>query len=152
ARSDLDLAPAVSLKTPAEHIILIGSNRLSALYIDFLRAYAPDFYRVIAVLDDRAEMVGRSVAGIRVLGRPIDLLPIVNEFREHGICTDRIIVGGDSDLFAKEAMAEITHVCSEYEIELDYVPHLVGLKSVQTPIVQNQAEQEESSHIVFSPS
>ena len=56
-----------------QHIILIGSNRLSALYIDFLRAYAPDRYRVIALLDDRAEMIGRSVAGIRVLG-PTDRL------------------------------------------------------------------------------
>src|SRR5262249_11470633 len=83
AHSDRDLTPAAKLKRPAEHIILIGSNKLSALYIDFLLAYAPDCYRVIAVLDDRAEMVGRSVAGIRVLGRPIDLLPIVNEFKEH---------------------------------------------------------------------
>ena len=109
----------LQLKTPVQHIILIGSNRLSALYIDFLRAYAPDCHRVIAVLDDRTEMVGRSVAGIRVLGPTIDLLPIVNEFKEHGIRTDRIIVGGDSDLLTKEAMAEIAHICTEYEIELD---------------------------------
>src|SRR5262245_39545432 len=152
ADSDRKLVPAVRLKAQVEHIILIGSNRLSALYIDFLRAYAPDCYRVIAVLDDRAEMIGRSVAGIRVLGRLIDLLPIVNEFKEHGICPDRIIVGGDSDLLTKEAMAEIAHICTEYEIELDYVPRLVGLKTLQAPIVQNQAEQAESSRIAFSPS
>ena len=98
--------------SPVQHIILIGSNRLSALYIDFLRAYAPDCYRVIGLLDDRPEMVGRSVAGIRVLGPTIDLLPIVNEFKEHGVSTDRIIVGGDSDLLSKEAMAEIADICS----------------------------------------
>jgi FlaA1/EpsC-like NDP-sugar epimerase len=60
------LAPGGSLKT--EHIIVIGSNRLSALYIEFLRAYAPDHHRIIAMLDDRMEMIGRSIAGVRVLG------------------------------------------------------------------------------------
>jgi lipopolysaccharide/colanic/teichoic acid biosynthesis glycosyltransferase len=148
--SDRDWAPtAVS---PVEHIILIGSNKLSALYIDFLRAYAPDRNRVIAVLDDRTEMVGRSIAGIRVLGPTIDLLPIVNEFKEHGIRTDRIIVGGDFDFLTKEAMVEISHICTEFEIELDYVPRLVGLNTLRAPIAVNQAERVETNRIVFSPS
>ena len=83
---------------------------------------------MIGLLDDRPEMVGRSVAGIRVLGPTADLLPIVNEFKEHGVSTDRIIVGGDSDSLSKEAMAEVAEICAEYEIELDYVPRLVGLE------------------------
>src|SRR5262245_46705471 len=70
--SGSDLAPIVQLKSPVQHIILIGSNRLSALYIDFLRAYSPGRYRVIGLLDDRPEMVGRSIAGIRVLGPTTD--------------------------------------------------------------------------------
>src|SRR5262249_39245540 len=138
--------------SPVEHIIFIGSNKLSALYIDFLRAYAPDRTRVIAVLDDCVEMAGRSIAGVRVLGSIIDLLPIVNEFKEHGIRTDRIIVGGDFDFLSKEVMMEISNVCSECEIELDYVPRLVGLNAFQAPAAQNQAERAETSRIVFSPS
>jgi lipopolysaccharide/colanic/teichoic acid biosynthesis glycosyltransferase len=150
--SDRDLAPTLKFVSPVQHIILIGSNKLAALYIDFLRAYAPDRNRVIAVLDDRPEMVGRSVAGVRVLGPTTDLLPIVNEFKEHGVNTDRIIVGGDSDSLSKEAMAEVADICAEYEIELDYVPRLVGLNSLQASDVQNQAEQEGSSRILFVPS
>src|SRR5262249_12721272 len=152
AHSERDLAPTVQRKAPVQHILLIGSNRLSALYIDFLRAYAPGRYRVVGLLDDRPEMIGRSVAGIRVLGPTTDLVPIVNEFKEHGVSTDRIIVGGDSDSLTKEAMAEVAHICAEYEIELDYVPRLVGLNSLQPSVVQNQPEQEQSSRMVFSPS
>ena len=130
---------------------MIGSNRLSALYIDFLRAYAPGCHRIIAVLDDRAEMVGRSIAGIRVLGQTIDLLPIINEFKEHGIHTDRIIVGGDSDFLTKEVMAEITHICSEYEIDLNYVAHLVGLNTLRAPAARPVGARGHQSD-VFSPS
>jgi lipopolysaccharide/colanic/teichoic acid biosynthesis glycosyltransferase len=151
AHSERDLEPTVKLKTEVQHILLIGSNRLSALYIDFLRAYAPGRYSVIGLLDDRPEMIGRSVAGIRVLGPITDLVPIVNEFKEHGVSTDRIIVGGDSDSLSKEAMAEVADICAEYEIELDYVPRLVGLNSLQPSDVQNQAEQEQegSSRFLF---
>ena len=39
--------------TAAEHILMIGSNRLSLLYIKFIRAYSPGLHRVMAVLDDR---------------------------------------------------------------------------------------------------
>jgi len=141
--------PATQLKV--EHIIVIGSNKLSALYIDFLRAYAPNSNRVIAVLDDRAEMVGRAIAGVRVLGPTIDLLPIISEFKEHGIRTDRIIVGGDSDFLTKEAMEEISNICTENEIELDNVPRLVGLNTLRTP-VEEQCEPEETNQPVFPPS
>ena len=149
-QSERDLAHTVPHKTPVQHIILIGSNKLSALYIDFLRAYVRGRYRVIGLLDDRTEMVGRSVAGIRVLGTTVDLLPLINEFKEHGVSTDRIIVGGDFDLLSKEAMSEVTHICSEYEIELDYVPRLVGLNELQTSEVETQAETDQLSRDVFS--
>jgi lipopolysaccharide/colanic/teichoic acid biosynthesis glycosyltransferase len=150
--ADRDVAPNHQLKaSPVEHIILIGSNRLSALYIDFLRAYAPDCHRIIAVLDGRAEMVGRSIAGVRVLGQTIDLLPIINEFKEHGIHTDRIIVGGDSAFLPKDVMAEITHICNEYEIDLSYVAQLVGLSTLRAT-AQDQSAQEDTNRIVFSPS
>jgi FlaA1/EpsC-like NDP-sugar epimerase len=40
AQSERDVAHTVRHKTPVQHIILIGSNKLSALY-RFLHAYAP---------------------------------------------------------------------------------------------------------------
>src|SRR5262245_1136836 len=41
ADTERHLAPNVQRQMPVQHIIFIGSSRLSALYIDFLRAYAP---------------------------------------------------------------------------------------------------------------
>jgi lipopolysaccharide/colanic/teichoic acid biosynthesis glycosyltransferase len=122
-----------------EHIIVIGSNKLSSLYIDFLRAYAPDRYRVIAVLDDRDEMVGRSIAGVRVLGPSHHLLPVIEEFKEHGITVNRIMVGGDQDSLAQETMAELDRIHDEDNIRVDFVPQLIGLSALQTPPVENQA-------------
>jgi lipopolysaccharide/colanic/teichoic acid biosynthesis glycosyltransferase len=151
AHSERDVSPPAR-QLAAENIIAIGSNRLTALYIDLLRAYAPKHRRLIAVLDDSAQMIGRSVSGIRVLGPPAHLLSIIEEFREHGVRTDRIIVGGDSDFLTTEAMAEIEGICSEYEIRLDFVPRLVGLSALQEPVIQEQTERNDAKQIDFSPS
>ncbi|MDO9411057.1 MAG: sugar transferase [Pseudolabrys sp.] len=125
--------PEPGTEMPTEHIIAIGSNRLSSLYIDFLHAYAPGRHRVVAVLDDRPDMIDRSIAGVRVLGPTVHLLAVVGEFKEHGIAIDRIIVGGEPDTLDPEAAAGIGRVCDEYKIKLDFVPQLVGLSSVRAP-------------------
>jgi lipopolysaccharide/colanic/teichoic acid biosynthesis glycosyltransferase len=124
-------APASAGQVKAEHIIIIGSNKLSSLYINFLQAYAPDRHRVIALLDDRSEMIGRSVSGVRVLGPSFHLLPVIEEFKEHGIHTDRIIVGGEADILTPEAMREVERIGREFNLQLDFVPRLIGLPALQ---------------------
>src|SRR5438034_273176 len=39
------LAPRTDVA--AEHILMIGSNRLSLLYIKFIKAYSPDLHRIM---------------------------------------------------------------------------------------------------------
>ena len=139
-------APAASAKCAVEHIIIIGSNRLSALYINLLRAYARERYRIIALLDERPEMAGHSVAGFRVLGPSAHLLPLIEEFKEHGVRTDRIIVGGNADLLTPEALAKVNRICSEQGIRLDFIPDLIGLEALQAP-----ASQEDVAPVRSAP-
>jgi lipopolysaccharide/colanic/teichoic acid biosynthesis glycosyltransferase len=127
-----------------EHIIIVGANKLAELYINFLRAYAPEQHRVIAALDDRTEMIGRSVAGVRVLGPSNHLLPIIEEFKEHGINTDRIIISGDSVFLTPEAMAEVRGICAEYNMRFDFLPQLLGLDMLQEPVVKKQPAMSDS--------
>lgn len=141
-------APAPAGQVKAEHVVVIGSNKLSSLYINFLHAYAPEHHHVIALLDDRPEMIGRSVAGVRVLGPSFHLMSVIEEFKEHGIDTDRIIVGGDADILTQEAMAEVERICREFDIQLDFVPRLIGLPALQAPSVEEPAEAAEPAPAV----
>jgi len=135
-------------QTRVEHIIVIGSNRLSSLYIGFLRSYAPNRYRVIGSLDDRPEMIGRTLGGTRVLGPIAHLLPIIEEFKEHGILTDRVLIGGDSRILTPEIETEIRHICSQHEIRLDFIPQLIGLDSIRA--VETPAQTSQTEIPVFS--
>jgi len=52
--------------TARENIIMIGATHLSSLYIKLLEAVSPGERRIIALLDNRPQLVGRSMAGIRI--------------------------------------------------------------------------------------
>ena len=136
----------------AEHILLIGSNRLSLLYIKFIRAYSPELHHIAGVLDDRPTMIGRAIDGVRIIGPPDHLEPIVNEFAEHGIRISHVIVGGDPDMLSPATLPEIRRICEAHEIRLDFVPELIGLQRLRPPTAAaDTIEREETAISVPEP-
>src|SRR5262249_20349482 len=121
------------LASECEHIVVIGSNPLSSLYIKLLDTYAPGRRRVIAVLENRPRMIGRAICGIPIVGPPEQLEVIIAEYALHGIRTNRVIVGGDTNLLSAEGLEQIHRVCERLEIRLDFVPELIGLSDLEGP-------------------
>ena len=114
-----------------EHIIMIGSTNLTSLYMKLVEACSPKTKQVIAILDDDPQLTGRSVAGTRIMGPSLHLEPVIQEFAEHGIHVDQVIVGGDPDMLSIEQLDQLDRICTQYEIRLDFVPLLVGLSASQ---------------------
>lgn len=112
-----------------ERIILIGANRFSSFFIKLLNAYAPDQQRIIAVLDEKAEMIGRAISGVRILGDPQQLDDVINEFAIHGIDTERVVVAGEADLLSSEALHEVQRVCEKRQLELSFLPRMLGISA-----------------------
>ena len=110
-----------------EHIIIIGTNRLSSLYIKFLNAYAPTQRRIIAVLDHKQHLIGRAMCGVPVMATPLQLDPVIEEFEIHGVRTDRIIIGGDENFLSDKIIDHVRAICAQRNIALDFLPNLVGL-------------------------
>jgi lipopolysaccharide/colanic/teichoic acid biosynthesis glycosyltransferase len=116
-----------------EHIIMIGSTKLSSLYMQLLRAYSPLHRRVIAVLDGKQKLIGRAMSGVPILAAPQHLAEIIEEFAIHGVSTDRVIIGGDEKFLSEETLNHIRLVCEQRAIALDFVPRLIGLSDSQSP-------------------
>ena len=109
-----------------EHIIMIGSSRLTSLYIKLLQAHAPA-RQVIAVLDDNQKLRGRSICGVPIVGAADHLEAVIKEFDVHGVRTDRVIVGGDESLLSEATLDRIADICAERDVVLGFVPKLLGL-------------------------
>src|SRR4051794_23197930 len=114
-----------------ENIIMIGATQLTSLYIKLLGACSPGQHRVLAILDERSQSTGRSMAGVRILASPAQLESIMDEFIVHGLETSRVIVGGETALLNEAALKQIQKVCERREIKLDFVPRLIGLATLE---------------------
>lgn len=113
-----------SRPTFGENVIFIGLNDWSVLVLRFLKAQVPKRWRVIAVLDEEARWVGRSVEGARVFGPPAQLEAVIEEFATHGVNTDRVMVSGEAGALSETALAEIRNTCERHDLDLVYIPHL----------------------------
>jgi lipopolysaccharide/colanic/teichoic acid biosynthesis glycosyltransferase len=135
-----------STTVASENIIVIGATHLSSLYIKLLNTSWPDRYRFLAVLDDRAQSTGRSMAGINILASTQHLESVIDEFIVHGLPTHRVIVGGQEDSLDEERFVEIRRICAHNKIKLDFVPHLVGLTEmprIATETAAHAAHQQQ---------
>ena len=133
-RDSTNNVPIDEIRPPSENIVMIGANHLSALYIKLVRSYSPTRHRVVAVIDDEISLFGRRVAGVPVVSTIAHIERTIEEFEVHGVCIDRIIVGGDDALLSAESLAEVEHVCRQHDIELQFVPHLLGLDAFKARI------------------
>ena len=118
----------------ADNIILIGANRVASSFIQLLSAYAPRRQPVIALLDADKKMIGRALSGVQVLGAPEELEAIVSEFAVHGVSTHRVIIAGEADLLRPATLHEIEHICQKRQIDLSYLPRMMGLTEWSQPV------------------
>jgi len=126
-------ADEASEHSSAEHIIVIGTNRLSSLYIKFLHAYAPTQRRIIAVLDHKQHLIGRAMCGVPVVASPQQLESVIEEFEVHGVRIDRVIIGGDENFLTEEILNHVRHICARRDLALDFLPNLIGLTDPPAP-------------------
>jgi lipopolysaccharide/colanic/teichoic acid biosynthesis glycosyltransferase len=119
--------------SPFGHTIVIGANRLGASFIKLLSVCSPGQQDIIAVLDEKRAMIGRTISGVRIIGIPRHLGAIIDEFVVHGVRTDKVIVAGERSLLDRETMREVQRVCDDRMIELVFLPHMIGSVRQQRP-------------------
>ena len=134
-----------------KHVIMIGVTRLTAIYMKFLDAIAPGAHKIIALLDDAANFCGRSVHGVRVLGPPSELELVIEEFAVHGVQTDQVVIGMNSNDLPEVVLEEVRCVCARHNIELGFVPEMFGLTATPEPEALSKVQAEFEESLVAEP-
>jgi lipopolysaccharide/colanic/teichoic acid biosynthesis glycosyltransferase len=119
-------APKGTIRHPSKtkYVVVIGSNYLSSAFIKWLETNEIEPKQVMAILDDRKEVMGQKISGVQVLGNPLRLKQTVEEFSVHGVKIDEVIVSNDEKRLAKPVLAELQIICRQREIELTFLPQL----------------------------
>ena len=115
---------AIRHPSKTKYVVVIGSNYLSSAFIKWLETNEIEPKQVMAILDDRKEVMGQKISGVQVLGNPLQLKQTVEEFSVHGVKVDEVIVSNGENQLTKPVLAELQRICRQKEIELTFLPQL----------------------------
>jgi lipopolysaccharide/colanic/teichoic acid biosynthesis glycosyltransferase len=131
--------------TKTKYVIVVASNYFSSGFIKWLETNDIEPKQVIAILDDSKEMIGRKIAGVQILGSPLEIKQTVDEFVVHGVNVDEVIVSGSENHLAKPVLAELRKTCRQIDIELTFMPQLFQstFRDSADPKVEPEVSQSE---------
>ena len=109
-----------------EAAILIGVTKISALYMRLVDAVEHRHEQIVALLDDKPNSAGRTVNGVRVFGRSVDLERVVVDFALHGVQVDRVVIASE-EVLSPESFAEVQRVCVTHGLDLTLIPQMLGV-------------------------
>jgi lipopolysaccharide/colanic/teichoic acid biosynthesis glycosyltransferase len=136
---------AIRHPTKTKHVVVIGSNYLSSALIKWLETNEIEPKQVMAILDDREEVMWRKISGVQVLGNTLQLSQTVEEFSVHGVKVDEVIVSNGENQLAKPVVAELQRICRQKEIGLTFLPQL--FHSTFTQVVDSKIEPAELQRV-----
>jgi lipopolysaccharide/colanic/teichoic acid biosynthesis glycosyltransferase len=128
-----------------KHVVVIGSNYLSSALIKWLETNEIEPKQVMAILDDREEVMWRKISGVQVLGNTLQLRQTVEEFSVHGVKVDEVIVSNGENQLAKSVVAELQRICRQKEIGLTFLPQL--FHSTFSQVVDSKIEPAELQRV-----
>lgn len=97
------------------NIVVVGADRFSSAAIKLLACQKPSTARVVAVLDERPKLIGRSISGVRVAGSIHDLEGILDEYAIHGVEIDQVLHSAEA--VSPDALIVLEEACTAREIE-----------------------------------
>ena len=106
----------------AEHVLLIQASRLAWFFVRMMDEFAPGRCQIVAILDQRPELIHRSLSGYPIVGAPIELEKIIVEYAAHGVRIDRVLPAAQPHEVSAAAWEEVCRVCRELRVGFEVLP------------------------------
>jgi lipopolysaccharide/colanic/teichoic acid biosynthesis glycosyltransferase len=85
------------------------------------------------------------------LGPPSELEAVIEEFTVHGIQTDQVVIGMNSEDLPEGVIEEIRRVCGHHNIDLGFVPEMFGLTTMPEPEALTKMQTDFEASVVAEP-
>ncbi len=109
-----------------ENIVVIGASRLAWFFIKLVEELAPGERQIVAVLDERPQFQRRSLNGHQIVGSPVNISKVFDEYAMHGVTIHKIVIAIPTQDFSHAAGAEIVRISEERSIIVQVLPeHLL---------------------------
>ena len=113
--------------SPVEHVLVVGLNPVTELYLRSVRSFATGRIAVAGILAEGLPLKGRVIQFHKILGTPEELRAVLRDQEVHGIAVNRIVVTEPFEALSEEAREALLWAEKARDITLDFFGERLGL-------------------------
>ncbi|MGA8170955.1 MAG: sugar transferase [Methylocystis sp.] len=114
-------------------VLLIGVDRFAATTIKLTDHQRPRTTQVVAALDSREALLGRSVSGVKVVGDIQDIGAVVDEYAVHGVDIDEVWLSDDVTNLSHAVLARLSVQCADRGVKFTRISEALNLTPQMNP-------------------
>ena len=109
-------------------VMVIGADRFAAATIKLVDCQRPRTTQIVAALDPRMHFHGRTINGVKIVGRVEELEEILDEYQVHGVEIDEVWLSDDAAALPAEALERLSEQCEKRALKLNRIAAAFNLE------------------------
>jgi lipopolysaccharide/colanic/teichoic acid biosynthesis glycosyltransferase len=104
-----------------ESILVIGATRLAWFFSKMVEELSSHERRIVAIIDERPQLINRSLNGYSVVGTPEDLSRIIDEYATHGVEISKVVVAAHPKYLTDKTRKKVRAACKAKNIPIEWL-------------------------------
>lgn len=134
-----------------EAVIVVGATRLAWFYSMMVDELSSEQRRIVGVVDERSQLLHRTLNGYAIIGLPAELPKIIDEYATHGVEINKVVVAEHPRDLAEKTRNDIQAVCEAKSIQIEWLHQTFSVshaKSVESS--ESCVEESDFAAIVMA--
>ncbi|MCW2283828.1 lipopolysaccharide/colanic/teichoic acid biosynthesis glycosyltransferase [Rhodoblastus acidophilus] len=130
--------PSSSVKPERHHlrrVVLVGIDRFVEIVIKLTDCQNPRTTQIVAAVDPRERLHGRTVNGVKIVGHPNDLEAILDEYTVHGVDVDEVWIADDA--FTRAEFISLESTCRNLGVKALSISRALNLGPASAPVFRS---------------
>ena len=117
-RAPINTAPR---RDDVESIMIVGATRLAWFFSMMVEELSSRSRRIVGIVDERPELINRTLNGYSIVGLPKDMAKIIDEYSTHGVEIGKVVVAVDPKELAEATRDEVKAICNAKNVAIEWL-------------------------------
>ena len=104
-----------------EFVMIIGATRLAWFFSMMVEELSSPEHRIVAILDERPQLINRTLNGFSIVGSPENLSGIIDEYATHGVAINKVVVAVHPRDLTEKTRNEVRAVSDARNIPIEWL-------------------------------
>jgi lipopolysaccharide/colanic/teichoic acid biosynthesis glycosyltransferase len=133
---------AIATTAPLRRVILIGADRFASIAIALTDSQPTRTTQVVAALDARSDYMGRKLSGVPIVGEPLEIGAIADEYAVHGVDIDQVWLSEDEAALPRSLIDGVAVQCEARDLVCVHISDALNLSTPGSPPQLPRASDE----------